>query len=276
MRTMAAKKKKTTVAARGLRLARVRAKLPHLDDARRAAFRAAFSDADCLAWGRRLKAAQVVADAERFIGAVHAILQRGPVTGYGAHRLAWLAELTGQLFDAVRDDEASVAATLLRNDLLERARRRRRTLLNILFSVGHGHEALRAQLARLPEGRLTPRAVSEQLFVLVDLATGVQKSEAGRVLAEDAGLTEASLSEAVDDATALRAANEASVGEGTKADSAHTNALEGRVLREMAFAATIFRRAREAGEVVGYVPPNRSLARLRPTRKRRAAEPPSS
>jgi len=60
----------------------------------------------------------------------------------------------------------------------------------------------------------------------------------------------------------LRETNEATYSEVRGKDSARTNRIEGRVLREMVFAAASLRRAREAGEAVPALPPSKLLAKV--------------
>lgn len=258
------------------RLVKVLSELPPLDERRRRVYRQAFSEEQCLDWGSRTKAAAVHGDAERFVGAVHAILKKGPVTGYSKNRLAWLAHLVGELSDAVASDSAGSSSRAERAASVAIADRARRTLVAGLMSVGEGREAFVKQVTDRNESSKTPHVMESTLTGLLQLAVQARRSPDVELLCEDAGLTEGFLSSVSALIESLRESNEAAYGEQSGIDSQRTNAIEGRVLREMAFAWNAFRRAREAGEVVGNIPPSKLLASLRGGDGREKPEQPAT
>ena len=207
--------------------------LPPLDARRRRAYLGAFTDAQCEAWGARTKAEAVVREAERFVGAVAAALSR-PVTGYGPARLAWLCTLVTELHDSVEVDKAA-PGTEARAGLLALADTARKKLATGLVSAGTGDDAFLQAVADRDE----PGALA-----LESTLTGLLQ------LADDAGLSEAFLSSVSALTDALRDANERAFTAAPGHDSAETNRVEGRVLREMAFALAMLRRARADGERV--------------------------
>ncbi|MCA2978543.1 MAG: hypothetical protein INH41_24330 [Myxococcaceae bacterium] len=220
--------------------------LPPLDARRRRAYLGAFTDAQCEAWGARTKAEAVVREAERFVGAVAAALSR-PVTGYGPARLAWLCTLVTELHDSVEVDKAA-PGTEARAGLLALADTARKKLATGLVSAGTGDDAfLQAVADRDEPGAL---ALESTLTGLLQLALRLRRTEHGELLADDAGLSEAFLSSVSALTDALRDANERAFTAAPGHDSAETNRVEGRVLREMAFALAMLRRARADGERV--------------------------
>ena len=113
---MAAKKKtaakkpvakaKTVAPAKARAAVKLLTSLPPLDERRRRVYRAAFSDEQCDAWGKRTKAENVEGEAERFVGTLDSILKKGDVGGYSRYRLSWLCHLVGELNDAIDNDGA--------------------------------------------------------------------------------------------------------------------------------------------------------------------------
>lgn len=267
---MAAKKttakkatKKAAAPKRAERLAvKLLTTLPALDDKRRKAYRAAFTDAQCEAWGVQTKAEAVLADAERVVESVQARIRNGGVTGYSAHRLAWLCHLMVDLEDAIATQRApnGSQARAERNAAVAIADRARKRLVAGLMSMAGGDAALRQQIAERNETSPTPHVLESSLTGLIQLALRWRRTEHGEVLGDDAGVTEAFLSSVSAVVDSLREANEHTYGEGAGRDSAETNRIEGRVLRELAFLRRALRLAKELGETVPPFPPVKTLA----------------
>ncbi|MCC6333412.1 MAG: hypothetical protein IT380_05425 [Myxococcales bacterium] len=265
---MAAKKKTakkaTTKAApkKADRLAvKLLATLPALDDRRRKAYRAAFTDAQCEAWGAQTKSEAVLADAERAVGAVQGKLKNGGVTGYSAHRLAWLCHLMADLEDAIATQEAAegTEARAERNAAVAVADRARKRLVAGLSSMAGGDAGLRKQIADRNESSTTPHVLESSLTGLVQLALVWRRTEFGEVLGDDAGVTDSFLSSVSAVVDSLREANEHTYGEGTGRDSAETNRIEGRVLRELGFLRRALAVAKDLGDSVPAFPPVKTL-----------------
>ena len=238
--------------------------LPPLDERRRRVYRAAFSDEACDAWGSRTKANEVEGEAERFVGTLHSILKKTPVTGYSTYRLSWLCHLVGELNDAVDADgtESVDAARTDRAAAVTIADKARRKLVNGLMAVALGNEAFTNEITNRNESSKSAHALESTLTGLLELATRARRSDDGELLCEDAGLTTEFLSSVSAIMESLRETNEATYSEVRGNDSARTNRIEGRVLREMVFAAASLRRAREAGEAVAALPPSKLLAKV--------------
>jgi len=272
---MAAKKKKKTAKATTKKPAakpaakkvdrlavKLLATLPALDDRRRKAYRAAFTDAQCEAWGTQTKAEHVLADAERGVGAVAAKVRAGGVTGYSATRLAWLCHLMVDLEDAVAAQKAADGseARAQRNAAVAVADRARKRLAAGLYSMAGGDAELRKQVADRNEASSTPHVLESSLTGLVQLALRWRRTEHGEVLGDDAGVTDQFLSSVSAVVDSLREANEHTYGEGVDRDSAETNRIEGRVLRELSFLRKTLATAKELGDAVPAFPALKSLA----------------
>lgn len=247
--------------------------LPPLDERRRRVFRAAFTDEQCAAWGDSTKAASVLAEAERFIGQLHAALKKPAPTGYSLARLTWLTGLVNELGDAVANDAAAQKneARTERSGAVEVADKIRRKLANGLMAASTGNAAFRKEVTDRNESNKAAHALESTLTGLLQLAVRLRMSDDGEVLADECGLTEHFLSSVSAVADSLRAANEASYTAEAGRDSTTTNIIEGRVLREMAFAVITFRRAREDGEPVVALTPGPNVSRF--TKSEAAAEP---
>ncbi|MEW5739271.1 MAG: hypothetical protein AB1938_10120 [Myxococcota bacterium] len=267
---MAAKKKtaakKATAKAAPKKADRLAVKLlatlPALDDKRRKAYRAAFTDAQCEAWGAQTKAESVLADAERAVGAVQSKVKNGGVTGYSAYRLSWLCHLMADLEDAIATQKAAegTEARAERNAAVAVADRARKRLVAGLTSMAGGDAALRKQIADRNETSLTPHVLESSLTGLMQLALQWRRTEHGEVLGDDAGVTDAFLSSVSAVVDSLREANEHTYGEGTGRDSAETNRIEGRVLRELGFLRRALAAAKELGDAVPAFPPLKTLS----------------
>ncbi len=238
--------------------------LPPLDERRRRVFRAAFTDEQCKAWGDETKAAAVAAEAERFVGELHAALKKGAPTGYSLNRLTWLTSLVNDLHDAVEADEASQnnGERTERAGAIEVADKTRRKLANALTAASTGSKAFRKEVTDRNESNRAPHALESSLAGLLQLAVRLRMSDDGEALADETGLTETFLSSVSAVTDGLRTANEATYTSEGGRDSTTTNAIEGRVLREMAFAVTTYRRAREDGELTAALKVGPLLSRL--------------
>jgi len=238
--------------------------LPPLDERRRRVFRLAFSDEQCKAWGDTTKAAAVLAEAERFISELNGALKKRAPTGYTKNRLSWLASLVNELEDAVDGDGASAgdSSRVKRAGAIEVADKTRKKLVNGLLAASSGDANSRKQVTDRNESSKTPHVLESTLTGLLQLAVQLRRTDDGEVLADEVGLSEAFLSSVSGVVESLRAANEATYDAPRNQDSVTTNLIEGRVLREMAFAVTTFRNAREAGETVVGLRPGQNLSRF--------------
>ncbi|MCU0701363.1 MAG: hypothetical protein MUC96_33050 [Myxococcaceae bacterium] len=260
----AAKKAPATKAASIPRVAmKLLETLPPLDTRHRRAYLGAFTDEECEAWGTRTKAQAVLAEAERFVGAVASTLKK-PVTGYSPSRLAWLCALVTELHDAVESDKASSGseARTERAGLFALANKARKKLATGLVSAGTGNEAFLKEVTDRNESSTSAHALESTITGLLQLAMRVRRTETGELLANDAGLTEEFLASVSALADSLREANERTFTVMRGQDSSDTNRVEGRVLREMAFALRMLRRAKEDGESVTLPMPGAQLSSL--------------
>ena len=225
--------------------------LPPLDERRRRVFRAAFTDEQCKAWGDMTKAASVLTEAERFVGELHAALKKVVPTGYSLNRLTWLTSLVNDLHDAVEADDANQnnAGRTERAGAVEFADKTRRKLANALMAASTGSKAFRKEVTDRNESNRAPHALESSLAGLLQLAVRLRMSDDGEALADETGLNETFLSSVSAVTDGLRTANEATYTSEGGRDSTTTNVIEGRVLREIAFAISTFRRAREDGEL---------------------------
>lgn len=271
---MAAKKKAAPAKKPAATKAQARAKqriavklltdLPPLDERRRRVYRAAFSDEACTTWGNTTKADSVLAEAERFIGALAVAVKKAAPTGYSINRLSWLTSLVNDLGDAVDADAKSSTgdARTLRTGAIEVADKVRKKLVRALMAASTGNDAFRKNVTDRNDSNKAAHALESTLTGLLQLAVRLRMSDDGEVLADDVGLTEPFLSSVSSVADSLREANEATYTAESGHDSTTTNLVEGRVLREMNFAVVTFRRAREDGEPVAALTPGPNLVRL--------------
>lgn len=264
----AAASKKTSTAKKAApkkadRLAvKLLATLPALDDKRRKAYRAAFTDSQCEAWGQQTKAENVLADAERGVGLVAAKVKSGGITGYSSRRLAWVCQLMADLEDAIASQQQAdgTEARAQRNAAVSVADRARKRLAAGLYSMAGGDASLRKQVADRNESSAVPHVLESSLTGLVQLALRWRRTEFGEVLADDAGITDEFLSSVSAVVDSLREANEHTYGEGVGRDSAETNRVEGRVLRELSFLRKALVSAKDLGDAVPVFPALKSLA----------------
>ncbi len=236
-------------------------RLPPLSSARRAAYASSFTDAQCDAWGTRTKAANVLAEGNRWASVASSALLKQPVLGYSAARLAWLCELLIQLDDAVASQKAGSGDHVrgARTAAVAVADKCRRELASLLYAVAGGRADLRHQVAERNESAQTPHVLASTLTGLVQLAIAFRRFPVLELLCEDAGLNEALLTRAYSAAELLTTANEKTFTAAREVDSAETNRIEGRVLREMKLLMTQFQMAKEMGQAVSVLAPSASI-----------------
>ncbi len=237
--------------------------LPPIDSKRRRLYLKAFSDDQCMDWGSATKAAQVLADAERFIGSVAPVLAKKSVPTYSKHRFAWLCSLVTELADAVNADQSVDDAKLDRKGIFVRGDKLRRRLADALYAAAHGDESLEAMIASRNDTPNSQSSLETSLAGLLQLATNLRRSDDGELLADDVGLTAEFLSGVTSSMDALEAANERRFDAAGGKDSADTNRIEGRVLREMNFAAGLLKRAKDEDRTITLPPPGTALTAVR-------------
>jgi hypothetical protein len=248
-------KAKTKPTARVDRLAlRLLPGLPTLTEVRRRAYTASFSAEQCLEWGSKTKATQVLADAEKAVGAVASAVKQG-LDGYSRERLAWVCTQMAMLQDAIaRQAGHSGGAVTSRYAAVSIASRIRTKLAHGLLDAASGHQDLITEIHNRNETEASSSTLETSITGLLQLAMRLRHVPEGEVLADDAGLTEAFLSSASSMLDTLRASNDAVYGTGSGADSDETNAVEGRVLRELAHLREVLARAQARGVVVPSFP----------------------
>lgn len=243
---------------------RVLATLPPLDAKRRELYRGVFTDEQCHAWGRRTKARVVVQEANRLIGSLGALFARREVVGYARHRLAWLCELTLALASAVHataDEEAKSALT--RTTAPQEAADRLLTrIVDGLLSAAEGNDVVLKQLSALKVRRDSNARLMASLRGVTTLAARLRSTEDGRVLCDDVGLSAAVLKEVDPLLEQLSTRSLAAAQRPKGSDTPETNQLEGRVLRELAFATSALRRAKALDATVPALPFSKVLGRL--------------
>lgn len=260
---MAAKKKKTvkkaavSTASTSSVAAGVITSLPLLTGAERAELLKQFSDEQCEAWADRTRAADTLRDTNKWLATLKAVVLELAPEEYHATRLAFLAELVLAL-------EASTAAPVpgastsaqrdVREAALLSAQGARSRLLKALTRVAGGRTALRKKISAASGDA---RTASSTLGSLADLLTIARAEQtASPVASKVSGLTAALVSQADHALAELRlaagSANSAVISVG---DSAETNRLEGRILRELRLAWLSLRDARERdGRVPTLIP----------------------
>ncbi len=240
---------------------RVLAQLPPLSTTQRSAYVSSFTDAQCDMWGARTKAANVLAEGNRWVSVAASVLQKKPVPGYSVGRLAWLCELLVSLNDTVDSQQRGDGDHIrgARAIAVAAADTMRRELVNLLNAVAGGRADLRRQVSERNDSSQTPHVLSSTLVGLVQLATAFRRFPVLEVLSEDAGLNGALLSKAYNVAETLNRANEKTFTATRDVDSAETNRVEGRVLREMKVLMTQFQVARELGHSVPQLVPASSI-----------------
>ncbi len=208
------------------------AKLPPPSKELREGYTLAWTEAQCVAWGERTSAPYVLRQAEQWLG----LVARAPgadALPYSKRRLAWLAELSSRLEDALAATEAPPDPTL-RDELWRAAAAlRTRAWTRAELLVG-GDERRAAQLETAHLGGRDAASLVKSLQTLVQVFTAWREDRAGAALAEDVGVDEALLESLMSAAVRLDDEEYRHLGVSRRrADGPATNALEGRVLREL-------------------------------------------
>lgn len=225
--------------------------LPALDARLRAAFRAAFTEEQCEAWGSRTEAAKVLREAEGWLTALRDFLEAKELPGYSPRRLAYLAELLVALEDELTASAEGDAHRGARRSAVTYARGVRRELVDRLVLVAGGREELARAVADRDQGDGAVESLRDSLAGLVDLAGRWRREPALELLADDADLTTARLGGAFNALEALTRADAVLREAPDEAgDSRSVNRLEGRVLRELHLVAEAARRAKARGLAV--------------------------
>lgn len=244
-------------AAIGKRLAqKLLETLPELDATRRKLYRAQFSELQCRDWGDRTWGKDVLRDAERTVGAAHALLKAVDVPGFPLVRLRWLCELIVELQRAIEED-ALPEHRVLRGEaktLAARARRLRTQATNRLKAALVGNGAALTALSKEQPSKPTPQQLPGLLEKLAARGRALRKDEALVLLADDAALTDEYLASLQQLANELTLAVQATFGGPRTNDSVATSHAEGRVLRELAFLCDQVKKAREGGTTVDALP----------------------
>ncbi len=241
----AVKKQPDSVAVKTL------ATLPALSGKLRAAFRAAFTDEQCDAWGEKTKAENVIKEAEKFVVTMNRALKDNTDVTYSRRRLAFLCELLVLLQDEVEHTKDTTSGDLrsTRSAALSVANNARRDLARRLRALAGGQQKILQDIAAVAPGKETsPSEVQDSLTATIDLAVKLRRNEIIEALADDVGLTEARLNSAYASLEALAGASSVSLNAGAyEGDAPSVNRIEGRVLREMRLAQRLFNESREAG-----------------------------
>ncbi|MFO0597198.1 MAG: hypothetical protein U0228_17930 [Myxococcaceae bacterium] len=258
---MAAKKKaapkkapaaKKVVAKKSVAVATL-ARLPALTGKLRAAFRNAYSDEQCDAWGQQTKAEHVIAEASKFIATMERAVKDQTDSLYSRRRLTYLAELVVLLEDEVahttQDATEQSERRSVRNAALEVANNARRDLARRLRAMAGGNAKILADIAALsPTSENSPSDVQDSLTATIDLGQRARRDQVMETLADDVGLTEARLNSAYAALEALTGARDVAMNAAAyEGDAPSVNRIEGRVLREMRLAQRLFKESREHG-----------------------------
>lgn len=261
---MAAKKQKTAKKA-GVKAtnsgssvaADVIASLPLLTGAERAELLQQFTDEQCEAWADRTRSADTLRDTNKWLVTLKAVVLELAPQEYHATRLAFLAELVLAL-EASTVAPVPGAATASERDVrdaaLLHAQGVRSRLLKALSRTAGGRVALRKKISAATGDARTASSTLGSLAELLTVARAEQT--ASPVASKVSGLTAALVSQADQALLELRGAaggaNSAVIAAG---DSAETNRLEGRILRELRLAWQSLRDARgRDGRVPALVP----------------------
>lgn len=198
----------------------------------REAFLLAYSEAQCLAWGRRTSAALVLRQATLWLGRIYNARDVEQLP-YSKRRLAWLASLVSQLEDIV--EGAQSLPSLDARDAMTKEAEQARSRLRRVAEVLVGGEATRVkQLAAVRTSSRDGRSVAQSARALVKVLRVWRGDELFAAVADDAGLTEEKL-DALEDLAARLADESLRVTRwhDRGGDAPATNVLEGRVLREL-------------------------------------------
>ncbi len=225
--------------------------LPTLTAVRRRAYAASFSAEQCQEWGRKTKATQVLADAEKAAQAVVAAVKKG-VDGYSASRFAWLCTQMAELQDSIASQEGGAPTS--RYAVVSIATRIRTKLAHGLLDAASGNQALINEVHNRNEADASPSTLETSITGLLQLAMRLRHVPEGEVLADDAGVTEAFLSSASSIIDSLRASNDMTYGTANEGDTDQTDLIEGRVLLELSHLRDVLARAKSRGVLVPVMP----------------------
>lgn len=251
-------------------LQRCRDRLPSPSATLRKGYRAAWSDAQCRAWGERVAATTVLRQAEAWLLTAERVVTKVD-TAYSPRRLAWLAELMLEL-------DAAVAAqpTPPDRDALTRltadARVTKTRLLRRMRLWAGGDEARNLALSGVDA---SSAELSRSLGRLLELAARWRRDALGEALADDVGLTRAWLQAAEVQRAALVKEEEVHLGWSRRrqGDGPVIDVMEGRVLRELRALQLAFLAARKESKnapVMRVFPGLRAFLAPQATRARRA------
>lgn len=230
---------------------RLRKRFPTIPPALREGYRAAFTDAQCLAWGERSNARKTLRLALNWLPPARDALSRlsADALPYSMRRLAWLAELTLALETALVDPEAARdhERRETRRSLVAAGRAARKAAIARLSLVAGANPKLRAALVA-PKHLDSAAQLADSLNALVKVVDRWWSTRALVPLMEDArvapGLA-AALRAAANDLT--RAHAEVGASAFLPGDSIAVNRIEGRVLRELRLLEQTFLKARGDG-----------------------------
>ena len=252
--------KKAKAAPERLALATLRS-LPMLTGVRRRAYTASFSAEQCREWGSKIKAETVLTEAEGALRAVSASVKKG-IDGYSPSRFAWLCTQMAELQDAIarQGGDGARSTRLAATSIASRIRTK---LAHGLLDAASGNEAMIAEINKRDEGDTSAGSLETTITGLLQLAMRLRHVPEGEVLADDAGLTESFLSSASATLDSLRASNEVAYSTAPERDESGdaevTNAIEGRVLRELHHLREVLTRAKARGISVPAFPALKSL-----------------
>lgn len=225
--------------------------LPALTGKLRAAFRSAFTDEQCDAWGEKTKAENVIKEAEKFVVTMNRALKDGTDVTYSRRRLTFLCELLVLLEDEVEHtrDKESADLRSTRSAALAVANNARKDLARRLRALAGGQQKILQDIAAVaPASDKSPSDVQDSLTATIDLGLKLRRNELMEALANDVGLTEERLNNAYSSLEALAGASSVSLNAGAyEGDAPSVNRIEGRVLREMKLAQRLFKESRDAG-----------------------------
>lgn len=199
-----------------------------------------WTDKQCEAWARDAKAAEVLHQAQDWLGVAAGALAREDHQDvpYSKQRLAWLAELTVRLEEELAGTQKAevVQARQARDEALEESKQVRARLRSRMVLLVGGDEERGAALAIANKGE-----VLGALKSLQELLTRWRRDARLRVLADELGLDESMLVRAESSVKLLREAESKAVVGPTPP----VGRVEGRVLRELRALQLAFEAARE-------------------------------
>lgn len=218
----------------------------------REAYASLWTDAQCDAWGRRTKGAEVLKQAHEWLLVADGALKKPGAEDvpWSRQRLAWVASLAVQLENELAgkvDDELSAALKAKEAHLAAAKQLRARVLSRLSLLVG-GDGERSAALAVANKGSRTPEEVGGTLHALQNLLERWRKEARLRLLADELGLDEATVALLADTRDALREVElTANALRPMKGDTPSLNRVEGRLLRELRALQLAFGTAREEG-----------------------------